>query len=81
MEVLRTAILDRLNREKGEFFTTCEIVQLMFPQDWDLFLEEVNTVAIELYHEGLINLSSSELPIDYDTIRSIPLIISSPIKL
>ncbi|MEB2775268.1 DUF3253 domain-containing protein [Algoriphagus sp. D3-2-R+10] len=80
MEVLRTAILDMLSRKKGESFATSEIVQQMFPEDWKRFLEEVNTEAIELSREGLI-VVASEQPIDYNLIRTIPLIISSPNKL
>jgi len=60
MEVLRTAILDMLRRKQGEILTSAEVVQRMFPEDWEQFIEDVNKVAQELESEGLINLSESK---------------------
>lgn len=62
MEVLRTAILDMLRRKKGEILTSTEVVQRMFPEDWEQFIEDVNKVAQELESEGLINLAESKAP-------------------
>lgn len=60
MEVLRTAILDMLRRKKGENLTSTEVVQQMFPEDWEQFIEDVNKVAKELESDGLINISESK---------------------
>ncbi|PZX56845.1 uncharacterized protein DUF3253 [Algoriphagus ratkowskyi] len=56
MEVLRSAILDMLRRKKDECFTSSDVVQQMYPEDWEQFLEEVNAEAMELYREGLITI-------------------------
>jgi len=77
MEVLRTAILDMLRRKKGESFNSSEVVRQMYPQDWEQFLEEVNTEIFELYREGLLSIDEAEL----DSSRTTSLRISSPNKL
>ena len=56
MEVLRTAILDKLQRKNGDTFSTSEIVRQMYPEDWELFLEEINKVAIEMDKECLLTI-------------------------
>lgn len=81
MEVLRTAILDMLRRKQEESFPSSEVVQQMFPEDWEQFLEEVNTVAMELYHEGLLQVIESKQPVRLDSSLVNTLIISSPNKL
>jgi len=77
MEVLRTAILDMLRLKKGESFNSSEVVRQMYPQDWEQFLEEVNTEIFELYREGLLSIDEAEL----DSSRTTSLRISSPNKL
>ena len=81
MEVLRTAILDKLRRKKGKSFSTSEVVQQMYPEDWELFLEDVNTTALELYREGLVSIIDANHPIDSNSIKSNSLQLSSPDKL
>lgn len=56
MEVLRTAILDMLRRKKGRILTSSEVVQRMFPEDWEQFLEDVNRETMELYRQGLLRI-------------------------
>ncbi|PZX54869.1 hypothetical protein [Algoriphagus chordae] len=81
MEVLRTAILDMLRRKKGAYFFSTDVVQQMFPEDWEQFVEEVNTTALELQEEGLVKVSE-EWPSDTgDLHRNNSLKISSPNKL
>lgn len=58
MEVLRTAILDFCRRKMGKPFCPTEAVQQMFPEDWELFTEEVIEVAIQMAREEMIELSS-----------------------
>jgi hypothetical protein len=36
----------------------------MFPEDWEEFLEEVRSVAIEMNSEGLILITQNGKPID-----------------
>ncbi|RAI93798.1 hypothetical protein [Algoriphagus yeomjeoni] len=80
MEVLRTAILDKLQRNKGEIFSTAEVVMQMYPEDWELFLEEVNTTAIALQQEGLVAITSVEEATDFNFLKSKSLELSSPSK-
>lgn len=77
MEVLRTAILDMLRRKKGESINSSDVVRQMYPQDWEQFLEDVNTEILELYRVGLISIDEAE----FDSIRTSSLRISSPNKL
>lgn len=67
MEVLRTAILDKLRRNNGESISTSEIVKQMYPEDWELFLDDVNLVAIEMCREGMLNIISANQSIGLDS--------------
>lgn len=80
MEVLRTAILDTLRQNKGGSFTTAQVVQQMYPEDWKHFLGEVNTVARILSKEGLIAISQVKKSLDSDPNTSMVLEISLPKK-
>jgi hypothetical protein len=60
MKVLRTAILDFCRRKKGKPFCPTEVVQQMFPEDWELFTEEVTEEAIQMAKEEIIELSSRD---------------------
>ncbi|TXE11378.1 DUF3253 domain-containing protein [Algoriphagus aquimarinus] len=80
MEVLRTAILDMLRRKKAEPFSLSEVVQQMYPEDWEQFLEELNKVALELQDEGLLSIAYDKQQNSSDASTSSTLIISPPIK-
>lgn len=80
MEVLRTAILDKLRRKMSEPFSLSEVVQQMYPEDWEQFLEEVNRVALELQDEGLINITLVNQQNSSELRTTNTLIISPPIK-
>jgi hypothetical protein len=67
MEVLRTAILDFCRRRKEAGFSPSEVVQQLYPEDWELFLPELLAVITQMASEGLIELSpifepNSDLP-------------------
>lgn len=64
MEVLRTAILDFCRRKKVKAFSPAEVVQQLFPEDWELFTSEVTEVMMQLYREGVIEVSQNGIPID-----------------
>jgi predicted Zn-ribbon and HTH transcriptional regulator len=64
MEVLRTAILEMCRQKKNDPFCTSDVVKRMFPEDWEEFLEEVKSVAMELNREGSILILQNEKPID-----------------
>ncbi|MDI1321095.1 MAG: DUF3253 domain-containing protein [Algoriphagus sp.] len=76
MEVLRTAILEMCRQTKKDGFYPAEVLKLMFPQDWEQFLEEIITVALEMYKEGLIQITQNGMPIDSDSVPKGPIMIS-----
>lgn len=80
MEVLRTAILDKLQRNKGKIFSTSEVVKQMYPEDWELFLDDVNSTAIELFHEGLVGIVDLDHISKLHELDTKPLFISQPRK-
>jgi len=64
MEVLRVAILDFCRRKKGAPFCPTAVIRQMFPEDWELFREEVIEVAMQLSRENLIEVSVEEVSPD-----------------
>ncbi len=66
MEVLKTAILEMCRQEKEEFFCPSEVLKSMFPQDWNQFMEEIITVALDMEREGLIEVTQKETAFDSD---------------
>jgi hypothetical protein len=62
MDVLRTAILDFCRRSEGKPFCPTEVVRRMFPEDWELFIEEIRAEARRMHRENLIELSQVEDP-------------------
>ncbi len=76
MEVLRTAILEMCRQTKKGGFYPAEVLKLMFPQDWEQFLEEIITVALEMYKEGLILITQNGMLIDPDSVPKGPIMIS-----
>ena len=64
MEVLRVAILYFCRRKKGKPFDPAEVVRQMFPQDWELFMEEILAEAHQMSQEGLIQLTQAGNPVD-----------------
>jgi hypothetical protein len=64
MEVLRTAILDFCGRRKGKTFCPSEVVRQLFPQDWELFMVDIREEMMQMYREGLIQVSQKGNPID-----------------
>lgn len=60
MEVLRVAILDFCRRQKGRPFCPTAVIRQMFPEDWELFREEVIEETMQLCREDLIEVSLEE---------------------
>lgn len=60
MEVLRTAILDMLRRKNNSIFNSSEVVKQMYPEDWEQFLPEINSEAMAMHREGLLNVWDAE---------------------
>jgi hypothetical protein len=61
VEVLRTAILDMLRRNKAGSITSADVVMQMYPEDWEQFLEESNFAATQLSRDGLVIIQEIEL--------------------
>ena len=76
MEVLRTAILEMCRQKKSNTFCPSEVAKMMFPEDWEQFLEEVRSVAMEMNQEGLIRIIQNGKPVDPDSVPIGPIRIS-----
>lgn len=57
MEVLRTAILDFCRRRKGKSFCPSEVVRQMYPEDWRLFMPDIQETMMDMYREGFIQVT------------------------
>lgn len=79
MEVLRTAILEMCRIKKNSAFCPSEVVKMMFPEDWEQFMEEIISVAREMNREGLILITQNGKPIDSDSVPTGLIRISSRI--
>lgn len=64
MVVLRTAILDFCNRRKAKSFCPSEVVRKMFPEDWELFMPDIQEEMMDMYREGLIQVTQKGVAID-----------------
>lgn len=64
MEVLRTAILDFCNRRKYKSFCPSEVVRRMFPEDWELFMPDIQKEMMDMYRVGLIQITQKGIPVD-----------------
>jgi hypothetical protein len=36
----------------------------MFPEDWEVFMPDILAVIMEMYREGLIQVTQNEVPVD-----------------
>jgi methyl coenzyme M reductase subunit D len=79
MEVLRVAILDFCKRRKGKSFCPSEVVRQIFPEDWRIFMPDVQKVMLEMYQEGIIEVTQKGLPVPPEKIPVGPVRIS-PVK-
>lgn len=60
MNVLRIAILDHCRRKKEKSFAAKEVVQQMFPEDWEMFCKELWVELIQLAKDGQLALRLGE---------------------
>ncbi len=64
--ILATAILQMGRMRKGSTFCPSEVVRWIYPQDWRYFMEDVRSVMMELYRQGLIEVTQQGKAIDPD---------------
>lgn len=64
MGVLRVAILDFCARRKEKSFCPSEVVRRVFPEDWELFMTDIQKEMMEMYREGLIQVTQKGMPVD-----------------
>jgi len=81
VDILRVAILAMIKQKNGVDFSPLEVIQQMYPEDWELFQEDVFQTARQLYQEGLIEIKSGEKHLDPTSHFSFNAKISSPSKL
>lgn len=60
MEVLRTAIFDFCRRSRGKAFCPTEVVRRMYPEDWEQFVGDILSEAMQMERENLIALSQTK---------------------
>ncbi|GMQ24035.1 hypothetical protein Aoki45_07170 [Algoriphagus sp. oki45] len=63
MEILKSAILDFCRRRNTSSFCPSEVVRSMYPEDWRLFMPDILEAMMELYREGLIQVTQKGLPV------------------
>jgi hypothetical protein len=56
MEVLRTAIFQLMHQRKNEGFMPAEVVQRLYPEDWEVFLPDLYDTLIAMHQAGLVDL-------------------------
>lgn len=54
MNVLRTAILDWCRRSGGTSFLAGDVLRSMFPEDWELFVEDLVEELMQMHREGIL---------------------------
>lgn len=81
MEVLRVAILDFCRRRKENSFCPSEVLRQMYPEDWRMFMPDIQEVMMEMYREGIIQVTQKGVPVDPKQIPSGPVRISAIQKL
>lgn len=64
MDILRIAILDMLRRKKSAPFSPVGVVQQMYPEDWQHFMDDVLLKMMEIYREGLLEVTEDDRPVD-----------------
>ncbi|MDG1277245.1 MAG: hypothetical protein P8O16_08195 [Algoriphagus sp.] len=81
MDILRIAILAMLQQKKGIDFSPLEVIQQMYPEDWELFQVDVFLKVKQLYQEGLIEIKSDSEVINLNNDLPYNSKISKPSKL
>jgi predicted sugar kinase len=81
MEVLRIAILDCCRRRKDSSFCPSEVVRQLFPEDWRIFMPDIQEVMMDMYREGLIEVTQKGKPVSPEQIPIGPVRISAVRKL
>ena len=81
MEVLRIAILDFCRRRKDSSFCPSEVVRQLFPEDWQMFMPDMQEVMMEMYREGVIAVTQMGNPVSTEQNPTGPVRISPVRKL
>jgi hypothetical protein len=61
---LRQGILEMIRMRPKHPFSPEEVIQWIYPADWKYFLKDIQEEMMELYQEGLIQVTKHGLPID-----------------
>ncbi|WP_296702732.1 hypothetical protein [Algoriphagus sp.] len=73
MDILETALLEMCRKRKKIFFNAEDIIREMFPEDWEHFLPELESLIISFYKSGKIEIEDSpnENPVSIKMNRSL----------
>lgn len=61
--ILEIAILEKGRTTPKNGFCPEEVVQWIYPEDWEYFLDEVNEAMMHLYREGKIEVTQKGVEI------------------
>jgi hypothetical protein len=81
MEILKVAILDFCKRRRQSSFCPSEVVRKMYPEDWRLFMPDIQKAMMELYQQKTILITQSGQPVAPEGVPVGPVRISSFEKL
>lgn len=60
MNILRYAILAKLNQKEYSKFYASSIIQQMYPEDWEQFQKELLSEVKMMHSEGLIQIENNK---------------------
>lgn len=64
MEVLRTAVFQLMYRRSKDGFLAKEVVQQLYPEDWEVFLPELFVTLAAMQKTGLVELVIDGIPVN-----------------
>jgi hypothetical protein len=78
--ILEIAILEMCRLKRGESFSPAEVVQWIYPQDWQFFLTDLNEAMVQMHQAGKIIVMQDDLPLEQGVIPNGPLRIKGKTK-
>jgi hypothetical protein len=66
MSIFETAIMEMGRQREYKDFAPQEVVQWIFPQNWELFLDDLLAEVMELYRQDKILVTLEDKPVGKD---------------
>jgi hypothetical protein len=71
MSIFETAIMEMGRQREYKDFAPQEVVQWIFPQNWELFLDDLLEEVMELYRQDKIMVTLEDKPVRKDHLPDI----------